>query len=129
MPMAQPMPVERIAVGYMPAATAISPVPVPPTKKPARNDAAPSVAIDLPLKILVWEDPGGKAWISYNAAAYLQARHTVPPELIQNIAVAEALAAKVFLESEGKDSKAESKAGKSIQAPAVAHDKVITWQS
>jgi uncharacterized protein (DUF302 family) len=56
--------------------------------------ASPSLALDLPLKILVWEDPGGKAWISYNAAAYLQARHTVPPELIQNIAVAEALAAK-----------------------------------
>src|SRR5271154_3181755 len=43
--------------------------------------------------------------------------------------VAEALAAKVFMETESKDSKAESKAGKSIQAPAVAHDKVITWQS
>jgi uncharacterized protein (DUF302 family) len=56
--------------------------------------AAPSVAIDLPLKLLVWEDVDGKAWISYNTPAYLQARHSLPQELLQNIAVAEALAAK-----------------------------------
>src|SRR5262249_6577106 len=46
MPMAQPMPVDRIEVGYIPAATAISPVPVPPTKNPARNDAMQSIAMD-----------------------------------------------------------------------------------
>jgi uncharacterized protein (DUF302 family) len=56
--------------------------------------AAPSIAIDLPLKLLVWEDVDGKAWISYNTPAYLQARHSLPQELLQNIAVAEALAAK-----------------------------------
>jgi len=56
--------------------------------------ASPSIAIDLPLKILVWEDAEGKVWISYNAPAYLQARHNLPPELVQNIAVVEALAAK-----------------------------------
>jgi len=55
--------------------------------------AAPSVAIDLPLKILVWEDTAGKVWISYNSPAYLQARHGLPQELIQNIAAVEALAA------------------------------------
>jgi hypothetical protein len=43
--------------------------------------------------------------------------------------VAEALAAKVFLESGAKDSKPEPQAGKPIQAPTVAHDKVVTWQS
>lgn len=37
--------------------------------------AAPSIAIDLPLKILVWEDVHGKAWISYNSPEYLQQRH------------------------------------------------------
>src|SRR5215469_6523655 len=47
MPMAQPMPVERIEVGYMPAATAMRPVPVPPTKNPARNDAMQSNATDV----------------------------------------------------------------------------------
>ena len=56
--------------------------------------ASPSIAIDLPLKILVWEDGNGKVWISYNSPAYLQARHNLPPHLVQNIAVVEALAAK-----------------------------------
>jgi len=56
--------------------------------------AAPSIAIDLPLKILIWEDGDGKTWVSYNSPAYLQKRHDVPEELLQNIAVVEALAAK-----------------------------------
>jgi len=56
--------------------------------------AAPSIAIDLPLKILVWEDADGKVWVSYNDLAYLQQRHDVPSELMQNIAVVETLAAK-----------------------------------
>jgi uncharacterized protein (DUF302 family)/uncharacterized membrane protein YidH (DUF202 family) len=56
--------------------------------------AAPSIAIDLPLKLLVWEDAHGKAWVSYNSPAYLQERHNLPPELLQNIAVIENLAAK-----------------------------------
>src|SRR5438105_14138408 len=37
--------------------------------------AAPSVAIDLPLKILVWDDGQGKVWISYNSPACLHLRH------------------------------------------------------
>jgi uncharacterized protein (DUF302 family) len=53
--------------------------------------ASPSVAIDLPLKILVWEDSQGQ--ISWNSPAWLQARHNLPPELLQNIAVVETLAA------------------------------------
>jgi uncharacterized protein (DUF302 family) len=56
--------------------------------------AAPSMAIDLPLKILVWEDADGKVWASYNAPEYLRERHNVPAELMQNLAVVEALAAK-----------------------------------
>src|SRR5271165_1463339 len=56
--------------------------------------AAPSIAIDLPLKILIWEDGQGKVWVSYNSPAYLQERHGVPQELQQNIAVVETLAAK-----------------------------------
>jgi uncharacterized protein (DUF302 family) len=48
--------------------------------------AAPTVAIDLPLKALVWEDTDGKAWLSYNRPDYLQRRHNVPEELIKNIA-------------------------------------------
>lgn len=57
--------------------------------------AAPSCAIDLPLKILIWEDGGGKVWISYTSPQYLQKRHGLPQELLQNIAVVENLAAAV----------------------------------
>src|ERR1700732_5514268 len=49
--------------------------------------ATPSIAIDLPLKVLVWEGADGKVWISYNAPAYLQARHGLPPDLVRNIEV------------------------------------------
>ena len=56
--------------------------------------AAPSSAIDLPLKILIWEDARGKVWVSYNSPVYLQERHSLPPELLQNIAVVETLATK-----------------------------------
>ena len=56
--------------------------------------AAPSIAIDLPLKILIWEDTQGKTWVSYNSPEYLQQRHGISAELIKNIAVVETVAAK-----------------------------------
>ena len=56
--------------------------------------AAPSIAIDLPLKILIWEDTHGQTWVSYNSPEYLQQRHGIPVELIKNIAVVETVAAK-----------------------------------
>jgi uncharacterized protein (DUF302 family) len=55
--------------------------------------AAPSTAIDLPLKILVAEDAQGKVWLSYNSPEYLKERHGLPSNLLQNIAVVETLAA------------------------------------
>jgi uncharacterized protein (DUF302 family) len=57
--------------------------------------ATPSIAIDLPLKLLIWEDKSGSVWISYNAPAYLMARHGLPQDLLANIAVIEKLAAAV----------------------------------
>jgi uncharacterized protein (DUF302 family) len=48
--------------------------------------AAPSLAIDLPLKALAWEDEEGKVWLSYNSPDYLKKRHTIPDNLMQNIA-------------------------------------------
>ena len=48
--------------------------------------AAPSLAIDLPLKALVWEDDQGKVWLSYNSPDYLKKRHAVPENLMQSIA-------------------------------------------
>jgi uncharacterized protein (DUF302 family) len=56
--------------------------------------AAPSVAIDLPLKILVWEDGQRKVWLSYNSSEYLKERHGLPQDLLANMAVTETLAAK-----------------------------------
>ncbi len=56
--------------------------------------ATPSIAIDLPLKILVAEDASGKVRVSYNAPEYLRERHGLPEELLQNIGVVAALAAK-----------------------------------
>src|ERR1700726_3383215 len=55
--------------------------------------AAPSIALDLPLKILVSEDAQGKVWLSYNSPDYLKERHGLPPDLLPNIAVVETLAA------------------------------------
>ena len=63
--------------------------------------AAPSIAIDLPLKILVAEDDAGKTTVSYNTAEFLKARHQIPDDLLKNIAVIEALAAAAA----GQDSK------------------------
>ena len=54
--------------------------------------AAPGIAIDLPLKILIWEDAQGKVWVTYNSPVYLQERHGLPAELLPNISVIEALA-------------------------------------
>jgi uncharacterized protein (DUF302 family) len=74
---------------------------MPPTKllifgNPAAGTplmlAAPSVAIDLPLKILVAEDAAGQVTLSWNDPAWLQSRHGFPADLLQNIAVVEALA-------------------------------------
>jgi uncharacterized protein (DUF302 family) len=53
--------------------------------------AAPSVAIDLPLKALVWEDDHGKVWITQNSPEYLQQRHGIPANLVANLAGAGAL--------------------------------------
>jgi uncharacterized protein (DUF302 family) len=57
--------------------------------------AAPSIAIDLPLKILIREDDDGKVWVSYNSPSYLMERHGLPQELLQNIAIIETLASKI----------------------------------
>jgi uncharacterized protein (DUF302 family) len=56
--------------------------------------ASPSCAIDLPLKLLVWEDAAGKAWASFNSPEYLRDRHHLPQELLANIAVVGMLAEK-----------------------------------
>jgi uncharacterized protein (DUF302 family) len=56
--------------------------------------AAPSLAIDLPLKALVAEDADSRVWVSYNSPEYLKERHGVPEDLIKNLAGAGTVIAK-----------------------------------
>ena len=56
--------------------------------------AAPTAAIDLPLKALVWQDGDGKAWLTYNDPAYLQRRHGFPEQLVANLSAVNGLLAK-----------------------------------
>ncbi len=54
--------------------------------------AAPTLAIDLPLKILVWEDTDARVWVSYNSPEFLRNRHDLPSELMPTLAAAASLA-------------------------------------
>jgi uncharacterized protein (DUF302 family) len=54
--------------------------------------AAPTVAVDLPLKILAWQDAEDRTWVAYNEPEYIQARHGFPADLMKNIAGLGALA-------------------------------------
>ena len=49
--------------------------------------AEPTIALDLPLKLLAWEADDGKVWLSYNDPNYLRQRFSLPDELVKNIAV------------------------------------------
>jgi uncharacterized protein (DUF302 family) len=73
---------------------------MPPTKllifgNPAAGTplmlASPSIAIDLPLKVLVAEDVAGKVWVSFNDPQYLAQRHQLPSEFLKVLAVVEVL--------------------------------------
>ena len=52
----------------------------------ALMNSSPSIAIDLPLKALAWEDENGKVWLSYNSPAYMKQRHDIKDEFMKNIA-------------------------------------------
>ena len=54
--------------------------------------ATPSVALDLPLKLLVGQDPGNQTWISYNSPSFLEKRHSIPIEFAEKVSVVEAIA-------------------------------------
>jgi uncharacterized protein (DUF302 family) len=53
--------------------------------------AAPGAALDLPLKVLAWQDVAGRCWVSFNTPEYLQQRHGFPAALMANIAGLEKL--------------------------------------
>lgn len=56
--------------------------------------AAPTSAIDLPLKILIRENGNGEVLVSYNGLDYLEQRHAIPHDLMQNLAAVKLLAEK-----------------------------------
>ena len=53
--------------------------------------ASPLLALDLPLKVLVWQNADGQVWVSTNSVAYLRDRYALPQELVGNLAVADAV--------------------------------------
>ena len=61
--------------------------------------ASPSVAIDLPLTVLVWEDQDSNVWVAYNSPGYLQTRHSLPDQLLRNIAGIETICIEAVSES------------------------------
>lgn len=48
--------------------------------------ASPLLALDLPLRVLVWQDSDNQVWVSYTSIEYLAARYSIPQELVGNIA-------------------------------------------
>lgn len=53
--------------------------------------AEPTIALDLPLKVLAWEATDGKVWLSYNDTNYLKQRFGLADDLVKNIAVVPSL--------------------------------------
>ncbi len=53
--------------------------------------ASPLLALDLPLKVLVWQSDDGRVWVSTNSVAYLRDRYAIPQELAGNLAVVNAV--------------------------------------
>jgi uncharacterized protein (DUF302 family) len=46
-------------------------------------NASPSIAIDLPLKALAWQDADGKVWLGYNSPDFLKQRHNLPDDMVK----------------------------------------------
>lgn len=59
--------------------------------------AEPTIALDLPLKVLAWEATDGQVWLSYNDPHYLQQRFSLSDELVKNIDVISPLIHQAFL--------------------------------
>ena len=53
--------------------------------------ASPLIALDLPLKILVWQDDRGQVWVSYNQPAFLSQRYNIPPDLVRVLAAVQGI--------------------------------------
>ena len=48
--------------------------------------ANPAAALDLPLRVICWQDEAGKTWLAYNDPAYIIERHGLADALAKNLA-------------------------------------------
>lgn len=64
-------------------------------------ESYPALAIDLPLKAVVWQDSDGQVWLSYNSPDYLQGRHGLPQKPFVPVAALLAQAAQSVIKSSG----------------------------
>lgn len=64
---------------------------------------SPLLALDLPLKALIWQNEDGRVWVSYNSTRYLASRHAIPDDLVQNIAGIDVLVASALQDAKAAD--------------------------
>lgn len=64
--------------------------------------AAPDVALDLPLKVLVREDEQGRTWLVYDPVSSLEGKRGLPAGMAERLAPAENLLAAVVQPAAGK---------------------------
>lgn len=58
-------------------------------------EAVPAAALELPLKVLVWQDDDSAVWMTFLAAEWLAARYSVPPTEAKGLAAPDILTARV----------------------------------
>jgi len=66
--------------------------------------AAQTIGIDLPLKVLVWQDEARKTWLSYNDPAWLAQRHRLAANVAATIEVMTTLLAGLAATATGSTS-------------------------
>lgn len=49
--------------------------------------AQPTMAIDLPMKVLAWQDAAGKVWVGFNSADYMQKRYGLTDDQMKSLAI------------------------------------------
>jgi len=69
-----------------------------PVAGTAVMEASPLAALDLPLKVLVWEDDSQTVWMSYLSAQWLAERHGIPADLAKPLSAVDALTGRVAVQ-------------------------------
>jgi uncharacterized protein (DUF302 family) len=69
----------------------------------------PTVALDLPLKIIAWEDQKQKVWLTYNKEGYIRKRYALPKTLVSPLNIELMLDAALRLKNQGTQAKNETR--------------------